>query len=153
MTNTLFPTTSPTDHVAILNKKTCSIERIVWGQKEIESRRYVTKRAPWDRIFTGDWVYLKHSWCPVTAKVQVSEVLQFGNLTIDKIGDIVKKYGKRIDLQNTDYHSWWQWINYCTLIVLSEAQYVEPFNIKKDGFGTGAAWLVVGDIEKVKIKI
>ena len=59
------------DHVAILRKAKVSrgdnlLQDILDGTKTIESRWYVNKISPWDKIKSGDTVYLKEfGWLAV----------------------------------------------------------------------------------------
>ena len=64
------------DHVAIMNPRWRLIPRILSGEKVIESRWYLTRRAPWDRVAAGDTVYFKDAGRPVTARAKVSRVVQ-----------------------------------------------------------------------------
>jgi ASC-1-like (ASCH) protein len=141
----------PRDHIAIMNPKWKLIAKILSGEKRIESRWYKAKFPPWDRIHQGDVIYFKDSGKKVTAKARVSKVLQFGNLNLSLVKDIVEEYGKDIALVNWDYEKWAMGKKYCILLYLEDAQKVEPFAINKSGFGNAVAWMCVGDIERVKV--
>lgn len=149
------------DHVAILRKSNFKqgdniLRDILSGRKTIESRWYVNKIAPWDKICAGDAVYFKESGCPVTAKAQVSKVLQYDNLDKAKALEIITKYGKQIapNLLEEEFFLWAQNHSdkkYCILIFLEDVQKIAPFNINKSGFGSACAWLAVGNIDKLKL--
>ena len=81
---------------------------ILAGRKTIESRWYVHKVAPWDKIFAGDTVYFKESGCPITAKAHVSKVLQFDALDASKVRAIISDYGKQIapNLPEGEFFLW-----------------------------------------------
>lgn len=148
------------DHVAILRKSNFKkdddiLGDILSGRKTIESRWYVNKIAPWDKIFAGDTVYFKESGCPITVKAYVSKVLQYDNLNEAKALEIITEYGKQIapNLPEEGFFLWAQSHsekNYCILIFLEDVQKIRPFNIDKTGFGSACAWLVVGNIEKLQ---
>ena len=139
-------------HVAIMKKSWGLIPKILSGEKTIESRWYQTRRAPWDRVAVGDTVYFKNSAEPITAQATVSKILQFEISTRSELAEIVKKYGNKICLINKDTSTWKTVPKYCILIFLSNPKPVpKPFFINKTGFGTGSAWLCVGDIKKVKM--
>ena len=146
------------DHVAILRKAGFGdhiLADIVAGRKTIESRWYVNKVAPWDRIFAGDTVYFKESGCSVTAKAYVSKVLQYDNLNPEKIKEIIIRYGKQIapNLPEEEFFVWAQNHsdkNYCILIFLEGVTKIPPFDIDKKGFGSASAWLTVDNIEQIK---
>lgn len=129
------------NHVAIMNPKLGSIEKILLGQKIIESRWSKYKIAPYDKIKSGDTVYFKYSGKPVTARAIVSKVLQFEKLDELKFKYIVETFGRLICLHNTHYDPWYKSKNYITLIFLKNPKRVSPFQIDKSGFGSGCAWM------------
>jgi len=142
-------------HVAILNKKLKLLPKVLSGEKSIESRWYVARYAPWNRIGTGDVVYFKNSGEPITAKVHVKKVLQFSNLNKSKILEILDKYGTKIGFEKKDHLAWankMQKKNYCILIFLENPQKIEPFRINKKGFGNACAWMCAQDIEQIMLK-
>lgn len=137
------------DHLAILTKSGRFLDKILSGEKTIESRWYVTKRTPWNKIKKGDSIYLKNSGEPVTAKATVDEVMQF-ELDKEKVKDILEKHGKEICI--TDIQTSYEKNKdkrYCILISLKDAQKVEPFTIDKTGFGLMSAWITVSDIKEI----
>jgi ASC-1-like (ASCH) protein len=139
------------DHVAIMNPAWKMIPKIIDGEKTIESRWYQTKRDPWDKIKAGDVLYLKDSGKPVTAIAKVSKVEQFEIKDIDDAQRLVKKYGKKICLVNTDCTTWGKCPKYCILVYLTRpALIARPFLINKEGFGNGNAWLCVDSIQDIK---
>ncbi len=84
------------------------------------------------------------------------KVIQYANLSEATIEYIINKYGKYIapNLALKDFQSWGRALTnkrYCILIFLEEAVKIEPFNINKAGFGISSAWLVVENIDKVKV--
>jgi ASC-1-like (ASCH) protein len=137
------------DHVAIMRKSWKLIPKIVSGEKSIESRWYQTRRAPWNGIAAGDRVFFKNSGESVTAKADVSEVFQFEIGNIRDAQTIIDEYGKEICLVLANPNDWGSIPKYCVLIGLKDAESVKPFNIDKNGFGTGAAWMTVRDISTI----
>jgi len=131
-----------------MNRKLGLIEKIVSGQKKIESRWYKNRVAPWDKVKPGEIIYFKEAGKPVAARAVVKKVMQFADLDIAKIGEIVNTYGREIDIQNWDYQNWGQGKRYCVLMWLEKPEKVEPFKIDKTGFGNGAAWLTLDGLPK-----
>ncbi|MDP3918408.1 MAG: hypothetical protein Q8Q35_00695, partial [Nanoarchaeota archaeon] len=80
------------DHLAIMNKSWKLIPKILNRDKTIESRWYKNKVTPWNNIQKGDTVYFKDSGEPVTAKAEVSKVLQFENYTETELKEIIRLY-------------------------------------------------------------
>jgi len=140
------------DHVAIMKKSLGLIPKIVSGEKSIESRWYQTKRAPWDKIQTGDTVFFKNAGEPVAAEAEVAQVLQLEIKDLSEARAITREYGDEIGLDNQDPSTWGKLPKYCILVWLQEPRKVErPFQVDKEGFGMGTAWLSVDDINKIKI--
>jgi ASC-1-like (ASCH) protein len=141
-------------HIAILSKKWKLLEKIISGKKTIESRWYVNRVSPWNKINRGDTVYFKDSGEPVTCKASVSKVLQFENITKEKIIEILKAYGNKIGLKvpanKDELPSFYNKKRYCILIFLENIKTIEPFSIDKTGFGINSAWLIVDNIDKIK---
>ncbi|RJR27200.1 hypothetical protein C4561_02815 [candidate division WWE3 bacterium] len=149
------------DHVAILRRAKISkndnlLGDILIGSKTIESRWYVNKIIPWNKIQKGESVYFKESGCPVTVSATVEGVLQFDSLTPDLIEKLIEKYGKRI-APNSNLAGFKMWgrkqvkKRYCILVFLKNVKKIESFNINKKGFGNSAAWLTVNDINEIRI--
>jgi len=137
------------DHVAIMKKSWGLTEKILSGQKKIESRWYKTKHAPWGKIAKGDTVYFKDSGEPVTIKASVKKVVQFKNLTSYKIKEILKEFGKDDGIDKKDSQKYFEMFKdkkYCLLIYLEKISSIKPFEINKKGFGAMAAWISIQDI-------
>jgi len=80
------------EHLAIMRKSWELTQKIMNGQKKIESRWYSVKCRPWDRIKEGEAIYFKDSGEPVKLKAEVSKGIQFFliNLRIIKPFEIDK---------------------------------------------------------------
>lgn len=141
----------PQDHVAIMKKSWGLIEKILNGQKTIESRWYKARFAHWDKIKPADVVYFKNSGDDVTAKAEVTKVLQFDDLNKSKVLRIINKYWNDLGFRSKEYSSLYDGKKYCILIFLQNAVRLrKPFAIDKTGYGNACAWMCVGDIASVK---
>lgn len=135
------------DHVAIMTKKWKLIDKILSGEKTIESRWYVNRVKPWQAISPGDRIYFKDTGCPVTASAEVAEVLYFENLNEQLFNQLLTKYGNDICLVNRNYLDYYRNKRYVILIKLRNPHRLEqPFEIDKTGYGNAAAWLT-GEIK------
>ena len=142
------------DHVAIMRKSWGLTQKILTGEKKIESRWYKTKHAPWDKIKASETIYFKDSGEPVTIRATVSKVLQFSDLTPDKVNNLLGKYGKEDGIQAKELSKYYQMFKdkkYCLLIYLKDAMKIKPFSINKRGFGAMAAWISVEDVNSIKV--
>ena len=131
------------------------LPKIVSGEKTIESRWYQNQYQPWKKIDSGDIIYFKDSGQPVTVKAKAGKILRFDHLTPQKVKEILLKFGKDdgLDIQQdfNFYYKKFKNKNYCLLIFLKDVQTILPFKISKQGFGAMSAWLVVDDINQMKI--
>jgi len=69
-------------------------EKILRGEKTIESRWYKVTCKPWDAIFPGDIVYFKNSGEPVTMQADVDKAIQYAHLTPVWVKAILNEYGE-----------------------------------------------------------
>jgi len=160
------------DHVAIMKKEWGLLQKIVDGTKKIESRWYLHKAAPWDKIKPNDAIYFKNSGEPVTVTAKVKRVIQLsdldspteyqkplfpesdgvisvGGLSPETILDLFAgDDGIEID-QIPCFLNLFKDKKYCLLIFLQNVQTIEPFNIDKTGFGAMSAWLTIDNINRI----
>jgi len=142
------------EHVAIMKKSWGLTDKILSGQKKIESRWYKNKARPWDKIKKGDTVYFKNSGEPVKIKAEVSGVMQFEDLTPKLVKDIFNKYGKDDGIEKTDFSEFFEMFKnkkYCLLVFLKNPVEIKPFEIDKTGFGAMSAWIAIDDINRIKV--
>ena len=137
------------DHLVIISKKRKLLNKILSGEKKIESRWYKYKRQPFGCISEGDVVYFKESGGPVFVKANVEKVLVYENLNLEVISEIIKRYGNLIGI-NLNSIEEVRNKRYCILIFLNDAQKIEPFEINKKGFGLMNAWISVDNINKLR---
>lgn len=78
------------------------IPKILAGEKTVESRWYLARRAPWDGIAAGDAVFFKDSGRPVTARARVAKVLQFEIKGLADARAIVREHGRAIRIVEPD---------------------------------------------------
>jgi len=140
------------EHIAIMKKSWGLIPKILTGQKKIESRWYKIKYAPWGRIKSGEFIYFKNSGEPITIKTEVDKIIQFSNLTPEKVKEILYKYGQADGLDIDKIPKFFKMFKnkkYCILIFLKNAQKIDSFEIDKSGFGNMSAWISIKNINKI----
>ena len=129
------------------------IQKILDGEKIIESRWYKTRRAPWGRIKKNDTVYFKNSGEPVIIKAIVSSAIEFEELTPKRVKKILSKYWGDLGISKNEVSSFYKNFKnkrYCILIFLKSPKKVTPFKINKKGYGAMASWICVEDIKRIK---
>ena len=130
--------------------------KILTGEKKIESRWYMNKYAPWNKIKENENVYFKDSGSLVTIKAQVDKVIQFENLNPSKVKEIITKYGPGDGIGIDDINKYYEKFKdkkYCMLIFLKNVKKIQPFDINKKGHGLMSAWITLDDINKLRINI
>lgn len=128
-------------------------EKILTGEKTIESRWYFKRNKPWNNIKRGDVIYFKNSGEPIKIRAIASKILQIDNLNPKKVKNILQIYGPAGGIDKTkigEYYEKFKNKSYCLLIFLKNAKTISPFEIDKTGFGSMSAWLTVKNIEKIK---
>jgi len=141
------------DHVAIMRKSWGLTEKILSGEKMMESRWYETKRAPWGKIRAGETVYFKNSGEPVSIKATVSRVLQSEGLTPRRVRALLRKYARADGIEKNKENEFYRRFKnkkYCLLIFLKNPKKIRPFEINKRSFGMMAAWISVPKIGKIR---
>lgn len=139
------------DHVAIMTPSWKLIPKILRGEKSIESRWYQARRAPWNAVSVGDRVFFKDSGKPITAQATVSRVWQFEIKSSRDAERIVHEFGPRIALVNPNVATWGRLPRYCILVELENPIAVTPFTVDKRGFGSGAAWMTLDLIDRIRL--
>lgn len=143
------------DHVAIMRKSWKLTEKVLTGEKSIESRWYKVRYAPWDTIEKGDMIYFKDSGMPVILRARVQKVLQFSNLTPARVKELLQKYGRDDGIEQKAlpvFFARFKDKKYCVLVFLANPQKISPFRVHKKGFGVMASWLTVGDIKSIMVR-
>ncbi len=142
------------DHVAILSTKLPWLQRIVAGEKTIESRWYQSRRSPWQQIAVGDTVYFKNSGELITAKATV-ESATFYRLGEDVTSaQLLDRFSKELGLLQAERSAFAQQIasaKYAIFVGLTQVMEIPAFAIDKKGFGAMSAWITVPDIVKIVI--
>jgi len=135
------------NHVAIMSQGV--IPLIISGKKSIESRWYLKRNVPWDRISRGDEVYFKEVGGKVKVKAIVDDVKQFILNRKETVDEIIESYGEGIGVFNESWYS----KRYCVLVFLIKINEIKPFSINKKGYGSASAWMCVENIDSVRLNI
>ena len=128
-------------------------DKILDGQKKIESRWYSVKCKPWDNIKKGEIVYFKDSGGPVRIKAVVNKVMQFAGLTPKKVRGILDRYSRDDGIEKKrapEFFERFKDKKYCILAFLKNPEEIKPFKIDKTGFGMMSSWITIDDITKIK---
>ena len=140
-------------HVAILKKSFGFLQKIASGEKTIESRWYVSRRAPWACIKRGEMVYFKDAGEPIVLCARVADVLEVADLTVSKARMLLARHGKAIGFVDDVIEHPERWLankRYAILIFLERPRGCKPFRIEKRGFGTMSAWITAPKLDVLR---
>ncbi len=146
------------DHVAIMRSDWGLTQKIITGEKTIETRWYKTKAIPWDRVYSDELVYFKDSGQPITIVATVAKVEQYSDLSETDVINLLTKFAKPdgLGIDSGSIKKFFHLFKdkkYCIAVYLRDCKVIEPFEINKAGFGMQSAWLIVDSIEKIKIPL
>lgn len=137
------------EHLAILSKKLNLLNKIVSGEKTIESRWYRFKKTPYKIAMVGEGIYFKESGSPVCVKAKIDKALFFENLNPKKIRDILSYYQKQIGV-DMSYFEEIKNKKFCSLIFLRDVEKIAPFQVNKKNYGIMSAWITLNNINELK---
>ncbi len=107
----------PDTHLMIVHPKYASL--IMTGQKLVEARLGVDRRAPYNRVNPGDIVYIKPTSQSVIGKAIVHRVDQYSGLTPEDIEHLHRIYNDRV-LGDDSFWASKQDATFATFITLSK---------------------------------
>jgi ASC-1-like (ASCH) protein len=140
-------------HIAIMKKELGFLEKIISGQKTIESRWLGRRSAPWKKVHAGDVIYFKNTGEMVSCRAVCRKVEYIELTGKHDCTQIVSEYGSQLGIGNADdFLKTITHKKYAALIYLEHVEVLsQPFNISKKGFGLQSSWMCVGDIQSVII--
>lgn len=136
------------EHIVILKKNI--LDKILSGEKTIETRFTKNKCVPFKKVAEGDTLFLKAVGGEILAKAVVKKVENYV-LNEQKLRQIVNLYHKEIGVESSKVE---QFVlkrkdkNYAVLVWLSELKNISPFSVKKS---YGAGWICCSSIEEYKL--
>ena len=107
----------PDTHLMIVHPKYASL--IMTGQKLVEARMGVDRRAPYNRVNPGDAIYINPANQSVIGKATVHRVDQYSGLTSNDIDHLRRIYNDRV-LGDDAYWASKQDATYATFITLTK---------------------------------
>lgn len=137
------------DHLAIMSSRKL-IEKILRREKSIESRWYRTRRTPWQNANLGDMIYFKEQGKPVTARAEILNIQYHECTREQEIAELFMKWQRELGVPPTYLEHISPQARYVTLLWLTNPRQIEPFDIDKQGYGSGAAWITLPTIETIR---
>lgn len=135
-----------TDHIAILSHKSV-LDKILSGEKTIESRFSRVKSLPFGVVVPGDTLYFKLSGGMVMARARVAALEEYDNLTPRQIEDLARKYERELAI-SPDFLVRKLESKFASLIFLEQVEPCEPWTYKQDG---RSGWIILPPGEVIPV--
>jgi ASC-1-like (ASCH) protein len=141
------------DHLAIMHK--VFLDKILQGEKTIESRFSKSKIIPYHSVKKGDRIFFKYSGGKIVSVASV-KLAQYYKKPEDtqKIKDFVFQRYKDLGFNNKQeagkFFRGKGNKNYVSFFFLDPIKLITPFKINKKGYGQRAGWISVDNISTLK---
>ena len=140
-------------HVVYLEAKVSELETLLSGDKTMIIRSSPDRQVPYDKVKIGDTLFFlrNNGEGLIRAKATVSSVLCSDKLTRVKSLELIEKNQDKLKLTEEQVKRWGG-KRYVVLVGVEKVIRLYPFDINKTKFGNIDDWIVIKDIEKIKIK-
>lgn len=110
------------------------------------------RKLPYDRVNIGDVLYFinNNAEGKVRSKAVVSYVFNSEKLNTDESVKLVKNNQNKLQLSEKQFQKW-AGKRYLVLIEIKDAVEIDHFSIDKSNYGNMDDWLLVENIEKIKL--
>lgn len=120
------------------------IDKILSGEKTLESRWMQQRKAPWNRIAIGDKIFFAEKGY-IRAQAHVKNTIQKEIASDKERREFLKRYASRLGVTTDIFYPNISQSRYVILIELEDIQPTAPRTFSKEGFGPRATWLVFRD--------
>ena len=139
-------------HVVYLDAKASELEQLLSGEKTMLIRSSGDRQVPYEKVEVGDMLFFlrNNGEGLIRAKATVSSVFFSEKLTKVKSLELVEKNQDKLQLSEIQMKRWGG-KRYVSLIEVDRVIRLYPFDINKSKFGNMDDWILVKDIEKLRI--
>lgn len=140
-------------HVVYLEAKVSELESLLSGEKTMLIRSSSDRRVPYDKVKIGETLYFlrNNGEGLIRAKATVTSVHFSEKLTKVKSLELVNENQEKLTLSDEQIKRWGG-KRYVVLVEVEKVIRLYPFDINKTKFANMDDWIVVKDIEKLKIE-
>jgi len=143
------------DHVVYVDakEKAKDLEEIFSGTQTMIIRGAAGRKLPYGRVHTNDVLYLIRNTGEglIRGKCVVEHVLNTDKMKKDESTQLVEKNQAKLNLTKVQFKKW-AGKRYLVLISIKDIQKTDPFKIDRSAYGNMDDWLLVEDINNVKVK-
>lgn len=132
-------------HLAILSQP--YLDKILAGEKTIESRFSQNKVPPYQKISSGDILFLKETAGLVKAIVQVQGAEFVGPMNPGEAEVVIDQYSKELCIE-TDFRAVKKDSRYATLMYIGNMILVNPFQLDKSD---RRSWVILDDNRQLSL--
>jgi hypothetical protein len=126
------------EHIAILSHKSV-LEKILRGEKTVESRFSRVKSLPYGLVSKGDIIYFKLSGGQVLGRARVAAVQEYDSLNPQRIQELAQQYRRELAI-SVDFLARKLESKFATLIFLEQVEPCKPWTYKQEG---RSGWIVL----------
>jgi hypothetical protein len=140
------------DHVVYLDSKANELDLLLDGKKTMIVRGATGRKMPHGRVNAGDVLYFINNNAEgvIQAMAQVKSVIHSEKMTEEESTQLIDRHQAKLQLTPKQVERW-AGKRYLVLVEVSDIKEVRPFKIDKSGYGNMDDWLLVEDIETVRI--
>ncbi len=140
-------------HVVYLEAKVSELENLLSGEKTMIIRSSSDRQVPYDKVKTGDTLYFlrNNGEGLIRAKATASSAFCSEKLTKVKSLELIEENQDKLKLTEEQVKRWGG-KRYVVLVEVEKVIRLYPFDINKAKFGNMDDWIVIKNIEKIKIE-
>lgn len=140
-------------HVVYTETKAGELEKLLSGEKSMITRSSSDRQVPYDKVKVGETLFFlrNNGEGLIRAKATVSSAIFSEKLTKVKSNELLNKHQEHLQLSEEQIKRWGG-KRYVVIIGVEKVIRLSPFDINKAKFGNMDDWIIVKDIEKIKIK-
>jgi hypothetical protein len=141
------------DHVVYLDANAKELDLLLSFKKTMIIRGATGRKLPYGRVDLNDVLYFINNNAEglVRASARVKNVINSNRLTEEQSAGLIDQYQDGLQLSKKQYDRW-AGKRYLVLIEVRDVVGIKPFRIDKSNFGNMDDWLMVEQIEKVRIQ-
>ena len=141
------------EHVVYLDYKAKEMDNLLEEKKTMIIRGATGRKLPYGRVHEGDILFFINNNAEglVKSKAIVKHVLNSDRMTKEESSALIEKHQAELLLTSQQMKRWGG-KRYLVLIRVKDVEPVKPFEIDKSEYGNMDDWLLVEDIENVRIR-
>ena len=139
-------------HVVYTEAKASELEKLLSGEKTMIIRSSSDRQVPYDKVKIGETMFFlrNNGEGLIRAKATVSSAIFSEKLIKVKSIELINKHQEQLQLSDEQIKRWGG-KRYVVIIGVEKVIRLSPFDINKTKFGNMDDWILIKDIEKIKI--